>query len=907
MTKHNKKLAEILEEKGLGLNQKYGGSSNSDEVTEREQLPYEPTSRAKKLMDLYYQTLASTSTEWTYWYTRKYDEMEGEIQIVRRAHALANAFKHVTTSIYPGEILVGGKANYMRGAYPMPWLNQSFFAAQKDQFSDKAKGNAQREADKQAVLGEGGGNVTKDMPGIISLAGKFGVRVEEVAGLNRITDYWEGKTVFDLGEKYSARVPEFKTKNDIGRTLTARPDSAYTIPVGREVVNYYYPLAWGWDKIVDYCEQRADEVAGHAGGDGLRGMDRLYYYESVIILVKGIQTWIENYAKEARRLMNITPDEKQRAEFEAIAERCQWIAHKQPRTFVEAAQLTYLTHIALVNEEVASGVSPGRLGQVLYPWYEQDIAAGRTNDKEVLELLECMRVKFTCMDLFVSGSSTSVLSGNTFNNLTVGGLTRDGKPACNRLEWLILHAAETLQSPQPTLSILWDEKLPEDFVLKAAEVVKTGTGYPAWMNNQVGIKFLMKQYGPEGMTEEEARAIAIGGCLETSPCCWKELTLNGKKYEIPGGAGNSTSIGVHFISNPKILSLVLDNGYDYKYDLQLFPPHNKKLDTYEELWETFCEYYKYCINTLLRCCNIQHDIHRKINIPLLQSTLKPDCLVTGYEHANMGYRYNATYNIETSGTINMVNSLAALKKLVYEEKKYTLDEMKDALRHNFGFYTPAESNNYSMGEQIKKDNMEQYDEIHSDCLLAPKYGNDEGYCEAILKQYEEWLCPTCRSFESTFGLPMYACQISVSTQGLLGQGCSATADGRLEGTTFADASMSAYPGTDKGGPYALFNSATVWDHSESQNSQMNLKLHPTAVKGEAGTKRLEDLAVAYMKKGGFHIQFNVVDSNLLKKAQANPENYRDLMVRVAGFTQYWVEIGKPIQDEVVARTEYEGV
>ena len=184
MTKHNKKLAEILEEKGLGLNQKYGGSSNSDEVTEREQLPYEPTSRAKKLMDLYYQTLASTSTEWTYWYTRKYDEMEGEIQIVRRAHALANAFKHVTTSIYPGEILVGGKANYMRGSYPMPWLNQSFFAAQKDQFSDKAKGNAQREADKQAVLGEGGGNVTKDMPGIISLAGKFGVRVEEVAGLN---------------------------------------------------------------------------------------------------------------------------------------------------------------------------------------------------------------------------------------------------------------------------------------------------------------------------------------------------------------------------------------------------------------------------------------------------------------------------------------------------------------------------------------------------------------------------------------------------------------------------------------------------------------------------------------------------------------------------------------------------
>lgn len=203
--------------------------------------------------------------------------------------------------------------------------------------------------------------------------------------------------------------------------------------------------------------------------------------------------------------------------------------------------------------------------------------------------------------------------------------------------------------------MLWDEKLPRDFVLKCAEVVKTGTGYPAWMNNQVGIKFLCKQYAPEGMTEEEARAMAIGGCLETSPCCWKELTLNGKTYEIPVGAGNSTSIGVHFISNPKILSLVLDNGYDHKYKVQLFPPHDKKLETYEELWETYCEYYKYCIRVQQRCCNIQHDIHRKIDVPVWQSTLKPDAWKRATEHANMGFRYNATYNIETSGTISMVN------------------------------------------------------------------------------------------------------------------------------------------------------------------------------------------------------------------------------------------------------------
>jgi len=162
-------------------------------------------------------------------------------------------------------------------------------------------------------------------------------------------------------------------------------------------------------------------------------------------------------------------------------------------------------------------------------------------------------------------------------------------------------------------------------------------------------------------------------------------------------------------------------------------------------------------------------------------------------------------------------------------------------------------------------------------------------------------------FESLYGKKMYPCQISVSTHGAQGAATLATPDGRLSGTTFADGSMSAYPGTDKNGPYALFESATIWNHSNSQNSQMNLKLHPNAVRGIQGSKKLLELTRSYMRKGGFHIQYNVVDSKVLRKAQEKPEEYRDLMVRVAGFTQYWVEIGKPIQDEVIARTEYEGV
>ena len=197
--------------------------------------------------------------------------------------------------------------------------------------------------------------------------------------------------------------------------------------------------------------------------------------------------------------------------------------------------------------------------------------------------------------------------------------------------------------------------------------------------------------------------------------------------------------------------------------------------------------------------------------------------------------------------------------------------------------------------------------IRDSCLTAPKYGNDDPYADTILKGWENWFCRMCHDYESLNARPLYACQISVSTHAPMGMATIATPDGRLAGTTFADASLSAYPGTDRNGPYALFESATVWDHSLSQNSQMNLKLHPTAVAGMQGCKKLLALTQAYMRKGGFHIQYNVVDSKMLRDAQQNPDNYRDLMVRVAGFTQYWVEIGKPIQDEVIARTEYEGV
>jgi 4-hydroxyphenylacetate decarboxylase large subunit len=242
---------------------------------------------------------------------------------------------------------------------------------------------------------------------------------------------------------------------------------------------------------------------------------------------------------------------------------------------------------------------------------------------------------------------------------------------------------------------------------------------------------------------------------------------------------------------------------------------------------------------------------------------------------------------------------------IFDQHFFSLDEYREAIKANFGFKTAQETGSYSLFDQIPTDEYHKWESIHKMSMEAPKFGNDITFVDDIMKDWENWFCMMGSEFRSLYDQPLYACQISVSTHGPMGAVTLATPDGRLSGTTFSDGSMSAYPGTDKNGPYALFNSATCWNHSLSQNSQMNIKIHPSVVKGREGSRKFLDLIRGYLRKGGFHVQFNIVDSRMLKEAQAEPDKYRSLLVRVAGFTQYWVELGKQIQDEVIARTEYE--
>ena len=879
----------------------YYGKAPKNNVLARE-INKKPTPRVGKIRERYFKAKSSASMQFPYWYTRRWNELEGEVAIVRRAEALKSGFEHLSPSIFPGELLVMQKTEYLRGSYPMPWLSESFFLAKEDEIYKEALEAGKISSDEVTTMGQGGGNVTKSVGNIVSIAGKFGMRKEEIPTLIATSKRWYNKSVEDIGHKYEQMVTGYDTKEEVMRAVICMFDSGYTLPQGREVINYYYPLQYGINGIIDICKTKLSNTAGYPE------MDRIYFFKSIEITMYGIQTWIRNYAKEAVLMADLEKDKKQQKEYLEIAERLEWISENPPRDFRDALQLTWTFHIAVLNEDAISGLSPGRLGQVLYPYWKKDMAEGKINEKQTLELLEAMRMKFTEIDVFASmGVVGGVLSGNTFNNLSIGGLTKDGESAANDLEILIMEAAMTCDTPQPTLTLLYDEVLSDDFLLKGIETTKIGTGYPAWVNNRVAMEFVMQNFKKEGMELEEARAWAIGGCLETSAGSWMPLEFNGETHYIPGGSAPATSVGVHFISLPKILEAVLFDGLDRRTGVRVYPAHGKKLNTYEEIWETFKEYFSLTVEVLTLTNNIQHDIWGKISPSIVNSMLKPDCLETGKDISNKGSRYNRTFNVEVSGGVNLVNSLASLKKNVFEEKNFTLKALKNAIDENFGFYTAQETGSYSLIEQIKKDETEKWLKIHFQCLEAPKYGNDDKFVDNIFRDWQIWFASMCENYKSLYDEPLYPCQISVSTHAPMGAVTLATPDGRLSGTTFSDGSVSAYPGTDKNGPYALFNSATCYNHSLSQNSQLNMKIHPSVVKGREGSKKFLEMIKAYLRKGAFHAQFNIVDSRMLKEAQEEPDNYRGLMVRVAGFTQYWVELGKQIQDEVIARTEYEEI
>ncbi len=611
----------------------------------------------------------------------------------------------------------------------------------------------------------------------------------------------------------------------------------------------------GLGKVIKEAEEELKNIR-YYDADSVYKAD---FLKATLIVFPAIIRLAKRYSALAKKMALEEKDEKRKAELLEIAETCNWVPENPARTFREGVQSFFFYWIM-----VASGTTPGgRFDQYMYPLYKKDIEEGRINDDEVLELLECLRIKIMQLN-FVGGGKgqREKWAGMArWHNFIIGGCDKDGKDATNPLSYLLLEAARDCQTPHPTLTVRVSSQTPRELMIKALEVVRTGIGMPAFISEDGYINFLVN----EGVDIREARDFGIAGCLDV---------------QLPGKSRNN-AFGMFIV--PLVLELALNNGRDPKTGdlLGIETGEFKDFKTYEDFLNAFKKQLEHIMGQIAEEHNILLIAQRDMFPDVVHSALLEDGIKVGKDGLNRKMMFENGSAINMVGMVNTVDSLAAIKKLVYDEKKITAEQLKAALDANW----------------------EGYEDIQKMCKECPKFGNDDDYVDSIAVDMWETYSQIARSFNSVFDSHVIPTAISITAHAPGGALCGATPDGRYAGETFADGSLSPVQGMDKNGPTAVLRSAMKIDQDKFMATLLNMKFHPSALKDESDLEKLANMIKAYFANKGKHIQFNVVDRETLIKAKKDKEKYRDLIVRVAGYSAYFVTLTPKVQDEIIARTE----
>jgi len=631
------------------------------------------------------------------------------------------------------------------------------------------------------------------------------------------------------------------------------------LPNGRTNIDYAKVLNKGLSGVIEEVrlELMKTQVASR------EDLQKRYILKSMIIVCEAVISFAERHATLAHELATKEKDDIRKRELEEIAEICAWVPRNPARTFHEALQSFWFTHLARWLEVAAPGNSPGRMDQYLYPFYKRDTDEGRTTRERALELMGCLWIKFNQVDIVQSLVLSELALSSVFQNVTIGGQTREGKSAVNEVSYLILDLVEGLRLPQPAVSLRYFDGLPEQFLLRAAEVVRVGMGMPAWFNDKYALATLPYYSVPL----EEARDWAPVGCVE---------------MQIPHSSVLYWGCGSYNL--PKCMELALNNGYDPRLKKQISPATGdpRTFKTYDELLDALKKQISYAAETSLLLYKTFYALCNELQITPFSSALIDDCINRGKDILEGGAKYAKFMAIEPIGPIDCANSLCTIKKLIYEDKIISMEELADALAVNF------------KGKE----------ELHKQLLVAPKYGNDIDEVDQIASDLHRFCNQDTMRLRSYFGDPVFPTYVGVGFNLALGASVGATPDGRKAYIPTTDASLSPMPGTDVNSPTALVKSASKIDLSPAASSVLNMKLHPDTLKSRDGLRKLVQLIKSYFDLNGYHIQFNVVSRETLIDAQENPHLYRDLVVRVAGFSALWVELPRSIQDNIISRTEY---
>ncbi len=571
----------------------------------------------------------------------------------------------------------------------------------------------------------------------------------------------------------------------------------------------------------------------------------------------------ERYRKLALEMAEKEKDETRKEELLQIAANLEVIPAHKPQTYWQAIQLYWFTHLAVTTElNPWDAFSPGRLDQHLNPYYERDVEAGILDDEKALELLECLWVKFYNQPAPVKVGITLKESATytDFANINTGGVTPDGRNGVNNVSYLILDCMDEMKLVQPNSNVTISKKTPAKFLKRACEVSRKGWGQPAFYNTEAQIMELINA----GKNLEDARRGGSSGCVET------------------GAWGSEAYILTGYLNIPKVFQLTLFNGFDQYSGKQigLELGYGKDFKTYDELWEAFKKQLQHIVNIKIRGNNVIEQLYaQEMPAPCL-SVVTNDCISNAKDYNAGGARYNTNY-IQGVGIGTVTDCLAAVKYNVYDKQNFTMDELIKAMEHDFEGYDAI------------------YRMVHD---KTPKYGNDDDYADEIMQEVFELYRSEITGRPNMKGGKYGVDMLPTTCHVYFGDVILATPNGRKAHKPVSEG-ISPEKSADTNGPTAVIKSCSKMDHLATAGTLLNQKFTPNVVAGEKGLDNMASLIRSYFSMDGHHIQFNVIDRQTLIDAQKNPEEYKDLIVRVAGYSDFFRNLDKPLQDEIIERTE----
>lgn len=692
-------------------------------------------------------------------------------------------------------------------------------------------------------------------------ADKFRISEADKLEMKEILDWWKGKTVNDsiqtiLGPDYS-----LAARGLIFMATPAQFSGSNCSAVDCEQTLFKYGLNGMKEQVL--AKLNALDLSD------VSNVPKKIFYDACIISIDATINFAHRNAELCRDLAKKEADPFRKAELEQMAKNCEWVPANPPRNLWEALQSYHMIHCAFSFESASFIFIPGRMDQYLFPYYQRDIDEGVLTRDSAQELIENALLKYSDSKILWDSLSGVYYSGNpAIHVVTLGGVTPDGNDATNELTYIIMDSFKHLKTQQPELCCVIHKNTPDEFLQASSEMIKMGIAHP-----KIGVLETMqltKSKEPYNYTKEELNNLAWAGCGET--------VVPGKDRSGPDFC---------YTTGPMVsLELALNNGILRLSGDQIGPQTGdpKKFKTFEEVWEAFKKQHSYAVNKCVTFRGAIQYAQQELCPTPLRSVFTLDCIEKGVDRMKGGARYNSSSGSDI-GAVTCGDAIAALKKVVFEDKKYTIAEVVDALAVNF----------------------EGYEEMQKVLLSAPKFGNDIDYVDNLVRDIGSFMNAEYKLYPEIHGGFHKDTFVAVTGGIAVGRMVGATPDGRNMGDPLNEGGVSPQQGRDVNGPTAVMKSVAKLDWSTTGGGILNIKFNTSALNGEDGSNALIALLKSYQQMGGYHVQFNVIDLETLKDAQAHPEKYPDLLVRVAAYSAYFIQLSKALQDDIIARTEYGSV